>query len=172
MIHGDLEANGALISADDYNVFRGQANDGDDIIDIGDDNSIANKIHVYGQGGNDKIIGSIGSDDTMMMPGEERLSGGDGDDKIWAHNPGQFEDDGLNLLSGNNGNDILYGSAGNDMLYGDWAPSPWNMPLAYGDLEGGNDIIYTGEATTTGLTSSTRADGGWGDDKIYGQGVG
>ena len=32
-------------------------NDGNDIIDIGDDNKL---IHVWGQGGNDKIIGGVG----------------------------------------------------------------------------------------------------------------
>ena len=86
------------------------------------------------------------------MAGSEKLYGGDGDDKVWAHNPGQFEDDGNNYLYGNNGSDIIYGSQGADNLFGDWAASMPDGDLAYGDTEGGNDIIFTGE--------STAADGG------------
>ena len=34
-------------------------NDGDDIIDVGNDNS---NVRVYGQGGNDKLIGGFGAE--------------------------------------------------------------------------------------------------------------
>ena len=52
--------------------------DGDDIIEIGDNNM---GVKVYGQGGNDKIIGGFG-------PAQlEQLYGGSGDDKIWLVNP-------------------------------------------------------------------------------------
>ena len=70
-------------------------------------------IDVFGQGGNDKILGSLGI--------KENLWGGDGDDKIWAENPGQTETvDDVNYLTGGNGDDIIYGSAKADHLYGDW----------------------------------------------------
>jgi Ca2+-binding RTX toxin-like protein len=111
-VYGDLNEAGTLIT--DFNLERGQANDGDDIIDIGDGNSIGDEIFAFGQGGKDKVIGGIGSDNQNSIAAEERLYGGDGDDKVWAHNPGQFEDDGLNYLYGNNGNDIIYGSQGED----------------------------------------------------------
>ena len=52
--------------------------DGNDIIDIGDNNM---NVLVYGQGGNDKIIGGYGDDQF------DRLFGGSGDDKIWMINP-------------------------------------------------------------------------------------
>ena len=52
--------------------------DGNDIIDIGDNNM---DVGVYGQGGNDKIIGGYGDDQF------DRLFGGSGDDKIWMINP-------------------------------------------------------------------------------------
>jgi len=56
--------------------------DGNDVIDLGDNPKIDYQS-AYGQGGNDKIIGGIGV--------SEYLYGGDGDDKIWAHNPDQVE---------------------------------------------------------------------------------
>lgn len=58
---------------DTFNKF-----DGDDIIDVGNDNM---KVYVYGQGGNDKIIGGHGTNQV------EKLFGGSGDDKIWLVNP-------------------------------------------------------------------------------------
>ena len=53
-------------------------NDGDDIIDVGNNNTI---VKVYGQGGNDKIIGGFGVSQV------ETFYGGSGDDKIWLVNP-------------------------------------------------------------------------------------
>lgn len=140
---GDLYGEGSLIDAADFDLERGRENDGDDIIDVGDNNTVSDYVGVYSQGGNDKVIGGIGH----AGAGLEYLYGGDGDDKIWAHNPGQFEDDGSNYLFGNNGNDIIYGSQGADDIYGDWDPSAYDAELYFGDTEGGNDILYTGEAT-------------------------
>lgn len=40
----------------------GRAGDGDDIIDVEDNYKDGISIFVYGQGGNDKIIGSINTD--------------------------------------------------------------------------------------------------------------
>ncbi len=48
--------------------------DGDDWINVGDNNM---NVLVYGQGGDDKIIGGYG---TFQI---ERIFGGSGDDKIW-----------------------------------------------------------------------------------------
>ena len=115
-------------------------------------------MYGFGQGGNDKLIGGVG--DTI-----EHLYGGSGDDKLWAHNPGQFDDSfGLNYLAGNDDNDIIYGSQGKDYLYGDFI----RTGAAY-DFVGGDDIIYTG-VNTSSTGDSVR--GGAGDDKIYGQGYG
>ena len=69
---------------DTYDVLRGQPSDGDDVIEIGD-NFGGTYIFAFGQGGNDKIIGGVSS------TGAEKLYGGDGDDKVWAMNPGQYE---------------------------------------------------------------------------------
>jgi hypothetical protein len=67
--------------SDDWNFKRGQPNDGDDVIDLGNNPLLTNYQDAYGQGGNDKILGGIGT--------RQYLYGGDGDDKIWVHNPGQ-----------------------------------------------------------------------------------
>jgi len=104
-IYGDSLINGVP-------QFSGSPNDGDDIIDVGDSPEITSNIKVYAQGGNDKVFGSLGAVETIF--------GGDGDDKIWAENPGQVEtEDDVNVLLGNNGNDIIYGSIKQDKLYGD-----------------------------------------------------
>ena len=84
----------------------GFENDGNDIIDIEDNPGSA--IYGHGQGGDDKIIGSVQG----ASPMPEKLYGGDGDDKIWLLNPGQYEDsaaDAFNYGYGGRGNDIIYG---------------------------------------------------------------
>ena len=53
-------------------------NDGEDIIYIGNDNTL---VYGWGQGGNDKMIGGFGAAQI------EKLYGGSGDDKIWLVNP-------------------------------------------------------------------------------------
>ena len=126
------------------------------MIDLGENPDLADYQNAFGQGGNDKIIGGIGTPQT--------LSGGDGDDKVWVNNPGQTQtDNDLSFLYGNNGNDILYGSVKADTLYSDWGEDEYAT-------EGGDDIIYTG--VSTDAADGSEAFGGWGNDKIYGQGEG
>ena len=60
--------------------------DGDDIITLG--NNIRGTTKVYGQGGNDKIVG--GWEDGTMPPQVEFFYGGSGDDKIWMVSPGEI----------------------------------------------------------------------------------
>lgn len=75
---------------------------------MGDHPDIVKYVVAYGNGGNDKIVGGVGQ-------GEERLYGGDDDDKIWANAPGRSEtESGSNYLYGGNGNDIIYGSTMDD----------------------------------------------------------
>lgn len=143
---------------------RGADGDGDDLIDIGDSPGYDQGINAYGMGGNDKIIGSIGSE-------KEFLWGGDGDDKIWAENPGQIEtENDSNTLVGGNGADIIYGSIKRDYLHGDWLNDNGAEDFDSddeNDLEGGNDIIYTGVQNDG---PGDKVYGGFGDDKLYGQG--
>jgi len=108
----DVKIYGDILTTDPADRVSGSPNDGDDIIDVGDSPEITGNIKVYAQGGNDKVFGSLGAVETIF--------GGDGDDKIWAENPGQVEtEDDVNVLLGNNGNDIIYGSIKQDILIGD-----------------------------------------------------
>jgi len=65
--------------------YKGLPGDGDDLIDIGD--SVDGYGYAFGQGGNDKIMGGLRTGGGYM-----NLFGGDGDDKLWTVNPGQFID--------------------------------------------------------------------------------
>lgn len=60
--------------------------DGDDIITLG--NNLRGTTKVYGQGGNDKIVG--GWTDDTGAPQIEFFYGGSGDDKIWMVSPGEI----------------------------------------------------------------------------------
>ena len=172
LVYGDIYPN---TSVSNPNARRGAPNDGDDLIDMGDNPDIGEDGQkAFGQGGNDKIIGGL----TGAM--EERLYGGDGDDKIWAENPGQVETNAdANWIWGNNGNDIIYGSVKRDRLYGDWARESTDETILNDDTdpgkfdtEGGDDIIYTGIAVDADeATGGDYVHGGWGNDKIYGQGI-
>ena len=142
-----------------WSKYRGAPDDGDDIIVMGDHPDLGVGTFAYGNGGNDRIFGGIGQP-------SDRLYGGDGDDKLWANLPGTTQtDDGSNILYGGNGSDILYGSVKSDELRGDWE-TQYNPGIDRFDIEGGDDVIYTGEAATA--DDGSVAWGGAGDDKIYG----
>ena len=91
------------IPDDEFNLLYGAANDGDDLIDFGDSPDAGN-FYGFGQGGNDKIFGGLVA--------SQQLYGGDGDDKIWAINPGQSNAGNDSYLYGGDDDDIIYGSDG------------------------------------------------------------
>ena len=88
-------------------------NDGDDIITVGNNNFF---VYVYGQGGNDKVVGGWGSSQI------EKLYGGTGDDKIWLVSPEQrsLDVNGSDEAHGGLGADHLYGTDVADRLIGDF----------------------------------------------------
>jgi Ca2+-binding RTX toxin-like protein len=100
-----------------------------------------------------------------LRTGAQYLFGGDGDDKVWAINPGQVTEN-ASMLSGGDDDDILYGSEGIDYLFGDFGePGGTDTDGAIG----GDDIIYTGRSSAS---NGDYVYAGWGDDKVYGQGQG
>ncbi|MDR2902805.1 MAG: hypothetical protein LBU87_06880, partial [Lactobacillales bacterium] len=100
-------------------------NIGDDYIIGGDKNDI-----LYGEYGNDYLHGGMGNDELHGGVGNDTLDGGAGDDKLYG-------EDGDDTLIGGKGNDELYGGAGNDHLQG---VSGTNY--LYGDT--GNDLLVGG----------------------------
>jgi len=138
--------------------------DGDDLIRIGDNPASTGEALAFGQGGNDKIIGGIGQ--------INRIYGGDGDDQLLANNQDQTETtDGQNYIEGNDGNDWIFGSNKMDRLYGDGSrQTSGDSAVTMDDLTGGDDVIYTGESAAA--TDGDIVHGGFGDDYIYGEGIG
>ncbi|WP_435536790.1 DUF4347 domain-containing protein, partial [Azospirillum sp. ST 5-10] len=99
--------------------------------------------------------------------------GGDGVDRVWAHDGDDLEygRGGNDELEAGGGNDTIYGDAGNDYLAG-----RGGNDIAYGgddddtiDADGGADLLYGG-AGADALAGDQGADtmyGGDGDDSIY-----
>ena len=68
-------------------------------------------IVVYGNDGNDHLIGGAGDDHLYGGAGDDYIDGGSGNDLIYG-------DDGKDFLMGDKGNDNIYGGAGNDIIVG------------------------------------------------------
>lgn len=66
---------------------------------------------IYGNAGNDTILGGNEADVLVGEAGSDTLDGGEGDDSLWGGG-------GDDQLSGGLGNDNLYGDGGNDTLDG------------------------------------------------------
>ena len=121
--------------------------DGDDILQMG--NQFIGTVKMYGQGGNDKLIGGYNS-----LGGEQQefLFGGSGDDKIWMVSPENRALDvygaPINVGYGNLGDDTIYGTDDFDRLAGDnTLKSSSEDTIVADDLVGGNDVIngYAGD---------------------------
>ncbi|MGH7176540.1 MAG: calcium-binding protein, partial [Tepidisphaeraceae bacterium] len=85
-----------------------RAGDGSDVVSVG-----AGVIGaaVYGDAGDDRLIGGNGADSLTGGNGKDYLSGNDGDDLLRGLNH-------ADRLFGGAGNDRIYGDAGNDLLDG------------------------------------------------------
>gem|GEM_PF-2198545 len=103
----------------------------------------------YGSPGNDKIYGGSGNDNVYEEQGYDHLIGGSGNDMV--HTSG-MED---TILEGNSGVDALFGGEGNDRLF----------CADYGEMEA---LIAAGETATSLPGTGDLADGGPGDNYIYG----
>lgn len=81
---------------------------GDDTIEIGPDLPSA---RLYGDDGNDSILGGAGNDTMHGGAGNDTIIGGDGNDRLYG-------DDGDDRLDGQGGNDVVSGGYGADTLIG------------------------------------------------------
>ncbi|MEI6722141.1 MAG: hypothetical protein WCO67_15355, partial [Betaproteobacteria bacterium] len=85
---------------------------------------------LYGMKGNDTINGEAGNDTLYGGRGDDTISGGVGDDQI-------FGEDDNDILTGDAGLDTIYGGSGNDRIDGGD-----DADTLFGDV--GNDSLYGG----------------------------
>ena len=107
----------------------------------------AEKLVVAGNGGNDKITGSVGLAELIKTT----ITGGDGDDVLDGT-------DGNDTLSGGAGNDSVSGARGNDDMAGDDGNDTliWNPGEGTDKFEGGagNDVAQDNGGAAAGTSSS------------------
>ena len=121
-------------------------------IDLGDGNDTANaaiaarSTEMYGQAGDDTMIGSAQSD---------VIDGGSGNDSLYGNlgNDTLFGQDGNDSLQGSAGDDTLYGGTGNDVL-----DAGVGNDVIYG--QDGNDVVVWQAGDTFGSSD--------GNDSVYG----
>jgi Ca2+-binding RTX toxin-like protein len=134
---GDEHAN--ILNGGGYLLFTGETvyDEAADALDAGPNVDVGLWDLVYGEGGDDQLLGAEGT---------QQIFSGDGDDEI-AAGPG---DDGV---EGNGGDDLVRGGPGDDQLFGwggrDRVLGGPDDDVVYGD--GGDDSVL----------------GGAGDDQLY-----
>jgi len=123
--------------------------------------------HLFGDGGDDTVIGGVGSDSLVGGPGNDVLRGLGGSD----HLSGEGDHDllyggaGIDHLDGGTGDDGLYGGPNVDDLYGGLG----NDYLSGGE---GNDQLWggTGRVKFSLSDGNDRLEGDGGDDDLHGEG--
>ena len=130
--------------------FRGR--DGDDV--VVNDTDIPTKM--FGNNGNDRLVGGSDVDDLRGGPGNDELSGRGGDDELHG-------DHGNDTLDGGAGHDDVRGWYGDDLLRGGAGHDYLSGYLGDDTIEGGsgNDVLK-------GHEGNDRLFGQMGNDKIYG----
>lgn len=129
---------------------------------------------VFGEGGNDLLIGGANSDRLDGGDGDDVLRGRDGEDTLLGGG-------GVDLLRGGKSDDSLDGSGGNDELYGGSGNDELIGGAGFDALHGGNDddMLYggggrdelnggRGNDTLSGGTKTDVLIGGEGDDILRG----
>lgn len=150
-------------SVNQLNVFGNSGNDtllGGD----GDDqlNGGTGNDVIYGNGGDDNLNGEAGNDTIFGGEGDDQANGGDGIDELHGGPDNDY-------LQGGNGNDLLYGDQGENNLYGGAGENIITIGEAgYANVDG-NDIVYgSAEDDNVSLQSGGRVVfyGGAGEDWI------
>jgi Ca2+-binding RTX toxin-like protein len=120
---------------------------------------------MFGEGGDDKLIGGSGNDQldggsgsdiVIGLSGEDELEGSDGNDFLYG---GRDND----IVSGDQGNDVVRGNLGNDQVYGNEGSD-----RIYGG--GSNDQLFGGDGRDflLGENGNDVLDGGTGNDNMTG----
>jgi uncharacterized repeat protein (TIGR01451 family) len=120
---------------------------------------------LFGDGGNDTLVGGRGNDGLDGGAGNDKLVGGSGHDVLCGGDGNDTIDGqgGNDHLGGEAGNDTLIGGAGNDLIQG----NEGNDKAVGGS---GNDQVFgqEGNDTLTGDNGNDIVVGGAGNDKIVG----
>ena len=169
-----------VFSADAVSLIVAEGGDGDDRIEnsthvnseifgeAGDDLLIGGFVDdtisggegndtILGRGLDDSLFGDAGDDTLSGGNGQDLLNGGDGDDLLLGGDGDDslFGDAGLDRLWGQLGNDQLFGSSGNNLLHGGLGDD-----IIHGGI--GNDSIWGGDGDDSLF-------GGLGDDWLSGE---
>ena len=135
---------------------------GDDDIDL---TQITENVFgaVFGDGGDDRIIGTDADDMLYGGVGGDELNGADGADLLVGDQLNDSLIGGHDTIRGGAGNDQIDGGAGDDQVYGDDGNDLLISGEGYDEVFGGsgNDSIHGGAGNDTLI-------GGIGDDQIYG----
>src|SRR5262245_9374047 len=127
--------------------------------------SLMQPATLFGDEGNDQLVGGRGSDQLDGGAGKDVIAGGLGNDTILGDAGNDVLTGGLgdDLLLGGDGNDTLDGGVGNDHLYG----QAGNDTLVGGV---GNNIVVGGDGNDKVVARPGRniLIGGSGRDKLYG----
>lgn len=152
-----------------------------DVIDA--DSWFDDAYRIYGNGGNDtliggdhndKILGGTGNDILIGKEGDDKLDGGQGNDTLYGNAGNDYLEGNADndTLIGGAGSDILVGGTGDDVLYDEEEFSINNAQSAPNDTNRHNkDELYggTGNDTLVSTSGYDHLEGGIGDDtyKLY-----
>jgi Ca2+-binding RTX toxin-like protein len=136
-------------------IFAGAGNDRVDLTQLAIGSGLT-AIVVYGDTGDDVLLGSELADSLYGGVGNDTLRGGSGADTLVG-------DDGKDSLSGGDGVDNIRGGAGNDHIYGDQGDDILSGDAGEDSLHGG-----IGADVLDGGDGSDALSGDAGDDTLYG----
>lgn len=138
-------------------VFCGSGNDV-----VGIDPRVSLRVELYGEGGDDMLVGGSGNDLLLGGEGSDRLDGSRGNDFLVGGNGNDYikGQDGDDQLLGGSGHDVLCGGAGNDLVLGgdgnDWLYGGDGLDMLIGGL--GDDMLPDGTDSDLTHGGTTRVD--------------
>ncbi|MFT6024077.1 MAG: Ca2+-binding RTX toxin-like protein [Ascidiaceihabitans sp.] len=161
------DGNDTIRTGDDRDTIIG--GDGDDVIDGGIDDDV-----ITGDDGNDRIVGGEGDDDIMGGAGNDTIYAGNDpvlgldqfnieDDGSNPFGPDLRPDNGVDTVSGGEGDDVIFGADDGDILNGDEGNDYIDGEIDDDTIDGG-----IGDDTLLGGQGSDSIDGGDGNDSIDG----
>ena len=176
---GTGTSGGGLYTVNFTNVEYLSSGSGNDRVDL---TNAGSGINVWGNGGNDTVLGGAYKDTMDGGAGDDSLTGAGGADGIFGGAGNDFIDgggdadalhggagndtilagDGPDLVVGGEDNDSVIAGEGADLIYGDAQADSTLTGADYIDAGGGADLAYGGGGADTIL-------GGAGNDRLLGE---